>query len=291
MFILLDVEGIPVQMVVQGSMDRPIFFHSLARLCEIQRKRQPSLLMTKRTWDHLRRPDVTHEGAFGDDFFEIPTTVMKERFVDAPFDPHTTTWVVVWKFPGDLNYLKHSNGEYVFRRIHHTPLPVGEYPLVDDGWTKAEMSHPDFPKHEMAQKWRTDFPSGDSIHFLEHRNGKRIAMIGSNFFIRDFWRVTHRERRNVVTMINRIETEVGLCCFVCFGQHHAIVFYVDERRDLITPSRLSNLLQTTSLSSILDEYSFREIKSWVSNINRFASTIKPPWFSGCTDSPIRRVLC
>ena len=81
MFVLLDVDNHPVQLVPQttGVFDPPIFFHPMARLCSKQRKHQPTLLMAENAWTYVSDPDVTHEGAFGDDSYVIPATKMKER--------------------------------------------------------------------------------------------------------------------------------------------------------------------------------------------------------------------
>ena len=273
MFILIDVDGHPVQMVTKSVqiVDHPVFFHPLTRLCNRQRKHQPSLLMTEQTWNYLKRPDVTHEGAFGSDFFAIPKAVMKERFVDAAIDPHTTRWVVVWKFPGDLNHLRTSSGGNMFRKILDIPLPVGEYPLIDDEWTGMQMDHDAFPKNSMAEKLRTDVQHGNGVHYLENRNGIKVAMIGSHFFIKEFWKVTEKEKKGVVAMIRHIQEEVGMYCFPCYGQHHAIVFYLDRNSQLVTPSRLSKLLQTTNLPYILNQYSYYDVESWASNLVRLTS--------------------
>lgn len=270
-FILIDAEGHPVQMIAQtapGSFDAPIFFHPLARLCSKQRKYQPTLLMTEPTWDYLRDPDVTHEGAFGSDHHTIPRTRMTDLFVDATVDSHSVRWVVVWKFPGDLNHLTSASGGRAFRKILNVPLPVGEYPLYDDGWTgTTSHSHPFFPKKTMVEKMRTDVTHGNSVHFLEDRTGVKVAMIGSHFFIKEFWKVQPQEKRSVVAMINELRKDLKLHCFPCYGQHHAIVFY-EWHGSIVTPRALAELLQTTELLSVLNRYSKYDLSSWSANVIR-----------------------
>lgn len=273
MFVILDADNNPVQMIAQtsGVFDPPIYFHFMAKLCTKQRKHQPTLLMTEDAWDVLSNPDVTHEGAFGSDYCVISKQKMKERFIDATFDPRDVRWVVVWKFPGDLNHLPGNS----FRKIIDVPLPVGEYPLYDDGWSKTQTQHhPSFPKNALVEKMRTDVPSGNSIHYLEDRNGVKVAMIGSHYFIREFWKVTSKEKKGVVDMIKTLRSSLGIECFPCYGQHHAIVLYVDLRdKSLITPRALSTLLQTTPLLNILKQYSYMNMDAWATNVIRLTPKI------------------
>ena len=272
MFVLMDVEGHPIQMVEQtlpNTFDFPVMFHPLARLCSRQRKHQPTLLMSEDVWEHLSDKRVTHEGAFGSDYHTIPKTKMREIFVDALFDPHSVRWVVVWKFPGDLNYLTQS-GKRVFKKILNLPLPVGEYPLYDDGWLAGVQSLSAFPKNAMVEKMRTDVEHGESIHFLEDRRGVKCAMIGSHNFIRELWKVKPQEIKQTVAMIQALKTQRGIVCFPCYGQHHAIVFY-EDKGSLITPVHLATLLRTTSLLDILNHFSYYDLTSWSKNVIRLAS--------------------
>lgn len=274
MFTLLDVDRHPVQMHSQTlprTFDPPIFFHPTARLCSKQQKHQPTLLMTEDAWNYLRDPDMTHDGAFGSDYCEISKADMKERFVDATVGPHLVRWVVVWKFPGDLNRLPGRP----FRRIVNVPLPVGEYPLKDDGWTGTQRyQHPCFPKNALVEKMRTDVPSGESVHYLEDRIGVKVAMIGSHYFIRDLWEVSPKEKQSVVEMMKELSSAVGIDCFPCYGQHHAIVLYVDRRDGtLITPRDLATLLQTTQLLRVLHRYSYYDMTAWASNVIRLAPSL------------------
>lgn len=83
-------------------------------------------------------------------------------------------------------------------------------------------------------------------------------------------------------MLERIKQEIGLECFPCYGQHHAIVFYADKHGSLITPRRLSTLLQTTTLLQILHDYSYYNLNAWAENVIRltpkatFASVSSAP---------------
>lgn len=296
MLILLDVDSHPVQMVPQtsGTFDTPIFFHPMVKLCKKQRKHQPTLLMTEDVWNYVSDPNVTHEGAFGSDYCIITKANMRERLVDlamgSTVDPHSVRWVVVWKFPGDLNHLP----GHPFRKILDVPLPVGNYPLYDDGWAETKtLQHPSLPKNTMVEKMRTDVPSGNSVHYLEDKHGVKVAMIGSHYFIAELWKAMPEEKRGVVDMISELRSAIGIECFPCFGQHHAIVFYINMRDGtLITPRDLALLLKTTKLLQIMNRYSHMDLKGWASNVVRltpkatFASALPPQFPSPPSSSGV-----
>ncbi len=186
------------------KFDPPIFFHPMTMLSRKQRKHQPTLLMTQDAWDYVSDPGVTHlgAGAFGADYDILSKPKMKERYIDSDFkstvDPLSTQWVVVWKFPGDLNHLPGSP----FRKIFDVPLPVGAYPLFNDNWAGTELiENPSLPKNSIVEKMRTDVPSGNSVHYLENKDGVKVGMISSTYFIREFWGETKTERQRVIDMI------------------------------------------------------------------------------------------
>lgn len=284
-------------MVTQSRPDafeHPIFFHQLTRLCEKQQKHQPTLLMSENTWKYVSDPGVTHEGAFGSDFCVIPMTKMKSRFINSSIDTKTvskTRWVVVWKFPGDLNHLRTSSDSRAFVKILDVPLPVGDYPLYDDGWMETTtQSHPSFPKNKWVEKMRTDVPHGRSVHYLENKNGVKVAMLGSHYYIQDLWKVKKEEKTKVSEMLKRLRKELHIHCFPCYGQHHAIVFYVYKKK-LITPRLLSEILQKTDLLQVLSEYGpYEDLTGWAENVIRL--TPKPTFAStsALSPSPVKSAL-
>jgi hypothetical protein len=104
------------------------------------------------------------------------------------------------------------------------------------------------------------------VHCLEHtQSGTRVAMIGSHYFIREFWKVTKEEKDGVRSMMKRMYKEEGILCFPCYGQHHAIVFYVHEG-DLITPEKFCSLLKSKPrLITLLSEHAGEDLVPWGSS--------------------------
>lgn len=245
----------------------PVFFSPFCRLTSWQDKPQPTLFMSKEDWEYVSHPKVTHEGAFGEDFREWDEETVAERWVSG-YDPRGTAWVIVWKFPGDLNHLTDDNGDHVYKKIYNVPLPVGSYGMYDDEWTKKiikPQSHHLFPKNVNAEKIRIDFTSGNGVHYLENReNNARVAMIGSHYFIDEFWKVKPQEKKQVVSLIQELDT-IGVHAFPCYGQHHAIVFYT-RGSTLITPEELVRLLTTNKkFVEIVQSHAKFSINSWVAN--------------------------
>ena len=244
----------------------PIFFNPFCKLTSWQNKQQPTLFMSVQDWEYISDPDVTHEGAFGEDYQEWNEETVSERWVSG-YDPRGTSWVIVWKFPGDLNHLKDKSGNYVFNKIYNVPLPVGMYSMYDDGWTKhivKSQSHPNFPKNSTAEKIRIDFTSGNGVHYLENKYEYQVAMIGSHYFIEEFWKVKSSEKKRVISLIQKLY-EIGIYAFPCYSQHHAIVFYM-HNNVLITPEELVKLLSSNKeFVTILQDHSMFSIKSWISN--------------------------
>ena len=265
---LLDDNDHPIQFIrndVNHFFSQPVFFNSRCKMVSSQRKQQPTLFICGDDWRYIKTPSVTHKGAFGQDYEKVD---IRKRFIETNVDglDFSQDWFVVWKFPGDLNHLANSKNQKIFKKIFNIPLPVGEYPLRDDGWTGRYMSHESLPLETWVEKLRIDFPDGNGVHYLEARDDTRVAMIGSHYFIDAFWHVTSKEKTNVVNMLNELYHSKGIFAFPCYGQHHAIVFYVHLKNGkLITPNYLLDLLLHDGLKVVLEKYTKRSLNSWVKN--------------------------
>lgn len=242
--VLKDVSENPSMFIITASGGKfrlPVFLGPSVRLTTKQRAAQPTLVMSEVDWNFVKDPNVTHEGAFGSDYEKWSEHKVEQRWVHG-FDMSKTKWVLVWKFPGDLNHIPG------FQPIFDLPLPVGAYPFYDDRWCSppASLSIPELPINEVAvEKLRFDKAKGAGVHCLESvENGTQVAMIGSHYFIAQFWGETDEERKNVVKLLQALY-KAGVYAFPCYGQHHAIVFYVDlKSRTLITPKAFAELLKT-----------------------------------------------
>lgn len=280
MLLLLDVELHPIQLNCQSrGDDLCIYFHPLARLSRKQRKYQPTLFMTRDTWNYVKDPSVTHAGAFGSDYDYWSQAIFEKHFFDSTVDLPSKSWVVVWKFPGDLNYLRNNKNQILFNKIHDIPLPVGEYALWDDGWVARNFDHPLMRKGSPVEKMRVDVSSGSGVHYLEARDDMKVAMIGSHYFIDEFWKVTPSEKENVIALLNALYDDCGIYAFPCYGQHHAIVFYIDKKdKSLITPQRMARHLQRDIVRQTIADYSYLDIDSWVDNFIRLSekATMQSP---------------
>ena len=299
-------------------LQQPIFFCPRARLvARQQRTAQPVLLLTQHDWQQLKRPDITHEGAFGSDFAVVSAAKIAERLEQSKssYDPRTVAppassggvpsrpgevwvchmnggrvfykrprdeasmtlnapaadasvrekeevgadrdwfedcwaylnggggaasaapdWVVVWKFPGDLN------GIPTFRMIGGVPLPVGCYPFQDDGWWVPIPLPPELPSlpfNCVVEKMRTDL--GDPVyaagglpcvHHLERPGGSgsgaQVAAITSTYFIKGLWEGQQPATLPQIVAMLRELYALGVYAVPCYGQHHAIVFYADR---------------------------------------------------------------
>ena len=114
----------------------PIFFNANCKLSSEQRKAQPTMFMPEKVWAYIEDPRVTHDGAFGSDF-EIWSKQRVQKHYVGGYGPIASDWVAVWKFPGDLKNCPHvcdKDGHPRYKTIYDVPLPVGEYPFMDDGW-------------------------------------------------------------------------------------------------------------------------------------------------------------
>jgi len=245
-----------------GKFQLPVFLGPSVQLTRKQRAAQPTLLMSEVDWNYVKHPDVTHEGAFGRDYESWSNHTMEQRWVRG-FDMSKTRWVLVWKFPGDLNRLPG------FQAIYDLPLPVGAYPLYDDGWHRPPkpLSIKDLPINKVAvEKLRFDKAKGSGVHCLESvENGIQVAMITSTYFIAEFWGETPEERRNVISLLQALY-DAGVYAFPCYGQHHAIVFYIDLKQGrLITPRVLAELLKRNDAVFEALQVHSRRMLSWKQN--------------------------
>lgn len=256
-----------------GLFQHPLFFGQ-GRLSKKQSKKQPVIVMTAADWKTVSDPHTTHAGAFGQDFAEWSKERVAERWVAGDYDPSHTSWVAVWKFPGDLNHLAG------YKKIVDTPLPVGCYPLRDDDWWQPPVLHkdPQLPKGHAVEKLRCDLEAGGSIHHLENQDGIQVAMMGSHYFIKELWKATSAERSNVKQMLESLYRQ-GVYAFPCYDQHHAIVFYIDlADNQRITPAKLAEILKNVRRGNpILDILTSHardqeSIRPWASNYTRVYST-------------------
>jgi hypothetical protein len=131
---LRDIDGCEVVCTrnsrEQSVFKYPIFLSRAARLSPKQDCVQPVLLMSWSDWQYVSQPSTTHEGAFGGDHDEFNTST---RVVSSSgcYNPaihcaggaDQTRWVVIWKFPHDLNNLS----GYI--PMYDQPVPVGKYSL------------------------------------------------------------------------------------------------------------------------------------------------------------------
>ena len=162
------------------------------------------------------------------------------------------TWVAIWKFPGDLNYLP------TFRPILGIPLPVGTYPLYVDEWFSMPPSAPRFSglrwNHNAATKLRADQAVGPAVHSLKGSGStESVAMIGHNYFIKGFWEAVPARAKQIVRMLEELLSTCHVLAFPCYGQHHAIVFYADvSTNELLTPQRWASLLRGSRAQRIMD---------------------------------------
>lgn len=251
----------------------PVFLCKHAQLSGSQLKAQAVLVMSRRDWQKVSDPKTTHKGAFGMDFDAWSQEKITERWIDGDYDPRATSWVVVWKFPADLNQLAG------FKKIHDTPLPVGYYLFKDDGWWTppggGRHDNKRLPKGTTVEKLRYDMRNGKAVHHLEDKHGTKVSMISSTVFIKDFWTVADKEKAKVRSLLSALY-EIGIYAFPCYAQHHAIVFYIDRTTgERITPERLARILEDPArgkkMTAILEKYAGCSLRDWVKNYIKVAS--------------------
>jgi hypothetical protein len=217
----------------------------------------PCLLMTLGSWSFAH--ETAHRGAFGAD--HMPVTVAELRAdVGASVLAPDDKWVLVWKFPWDLRIMP----GYVV--IRNTPLPVGTYQLVDDGWWNPpdRWSFDALPIRAHVTKYRIDRANGE-VHYMQ-RADARVAMITSSLFIKGFWGEDADEKERVVAMLRSLYAW-GIYAFSCYSQHHAIVLYADTRTGaLLTPTRMARVLAEPTVLGILSEHALAEnrpaVRAW-----------------------------
>ena len=258
-----------------GIFKYPLFFNKSAQISAKQRTATPVLLISSVDWNTISDASITHEGAFGKDFAECQVT---EKYLlhESSYDLRGKRWFFVWKFPADLNYLAG------FKVITHTPLPVGTYRFLNDGWWETNVSiDKELPHTEkMANyvtKMRIDLPGPQSVHHLEDYEGRRVAMLGSRFFIKKLWSVNDDEKQRVVQLLKDLREILKIAAFPCYSQHHAIVLYVDEMQKCrITPEHLCRIMQDETrgpvlLSLLLHYGEAVSIQQWWNNYCRIYS--------------------
>ena len=212
------------------------------------------LLMPLGAWTVAR--DSAHRGAFGTDHMSVTVAELRAESALAPYDEDK--WVLVWKFPWDL----HAMPGYVV--VRNTPLPVGTYPLVDDGWFHPpdRWSFDALPIGAPVTKYRVDRANG-AVHYLQ-RADARVAMITSSLFIKGYWGEDAGERERVVAMLRALYAW-GIYAFSCYSQHHAIVLYADTRTGaLLTPTRMARVLADPTVLGILAEHALAApaLRAW-----------------------------
>jgi hypothetical protein len=128
----------------------PLFFSDRAWLSERQTKPQPTLLMSKRDWEVVYHR--AHEGAFGSDYDIWTSETTRSLILSKYTRLGHGDWVVVWKFPADLNRIPG------YKTIYDVPLPVGSYPFRCDKWYPVpHIIDPAMPINQvMVEKCRYD---------------------------------------------------------------------------------------------------------------------------------------
>jgi len=267
-------------------LSEPIFFCRKARISDKQHKKQPVLLLTEHDWYQLSRDQITHLGAFGSDFDIISANKIERQFVKykSTYDPILTddysvplNWVVVWKFPGDLNIIP------TFQPIVGVPLPVGCYSFLDDRWWhpgKLHITHSSIPINKCAvEKIRIDLPNNeDYVHHLELANNSdiQVAAISSSYFIDGYWESNPHTVPKIINMLKELY-KVGVYAFPCYSQHHAIVFYIDcnnEQSSVFSPKlfcqnvlndeKRNNAIKTALFSAVLPDKQ-KSLNRWFNN--------------------------
>ena len=195
--------------------------------------RGPVMLVHPTDWKWLSDPATTHPGAFGEMFPENHLCgsfqTLSNRQLGGP-DALSGSWVVVWKFPADLDEVDGFVPP-------SCPLTVGTYPLVRDKWCIEACR---LPKALQATKCRVRISPGVYVHSVDV-GGFSFAMLSKRVFTADLWDTTELEKKRVNDMIVELRDTCNLCAFACFGAHHALVFHTDDGLPC-TPQRLATIL-------------------------------------------------
>lgn len=171
----------------------------------------------------------SHAGAFGQDFKSV-------------LDEEGTDWVLLWKIPDDLNHIP------TFEPIVNIPVAVGTYPLIEDAFARSGLISPIFAK-TVARKMRNNTSKGVAFHWLEPIGKQassvgKLAALSSTYFIDSFSEVSKQEEDCVKSLVMRLHNTLGITSFMCFGQHHSLVF-------LMTPQELRIVLDDTVKGKVL----------------------------------------
>jgi len=257
----------------------PIFLSDSSYLSSKQNSEHPVLIMSETDWKYISDPSNTHSGAFGNDFHIINITHILISGFNTIIECTGTdknNWVLVWKFPYDLNNL------FGYLPIYNIPLPVGSYLLINDGWHQSSfnLSFPIIGDNSLVVKYRID-KENVSLHYLSLKNEGDInllnyACISTTYFIRGFWKITRAERLQLVAMLKELEQQAKIFAFSCYQQHHIIVLYADisdiKNPSFLTPSYLASILAEKNrgriVRNILNKYSFyteSNIDIWIRN--------------------------
>lgn len=155
--ILCDEEGSLVRLVAVGEpasvrdfnglplvLRQPIFFCPHARLAAAQRKPQPVLFLTASDWAAIRRPRITHAGAFGRDSEAWTAQKVRARFApgSSSYDPTRVTAAAAagpakaTEVAGAADWVRHADGGDV-RSFYRLPGDDGSMTLVAPQWPWA----------------------------------------------------------------------------------------------------------------------------------------------------------
>lgn len=213
----------------------PIYICRAAQISSKQAWAIPTMLVTERTWNVISKPQMTHIGAFGDDYEKI----------GAIGNDHC---VIYWKFPGDmflwpLKWNKH---------LLQLPLPVGEYFMNNDEWSKIRVENIDpLPLDEPMLKMRVNNQSV-GMHYLQKTDGgdeTKVVMLGFQYFVSDLWEEDNEGQSKTGAMLTKLKEEQKITGFANHTQHHAIVMYSYEdesgKKRILSPVTWQILLKKT----------------------------------------------
>lgn len=243
-----------------GFFKDTVYLNESAMVSSKQRFESPVLLFSKRDWARLKDPHASgvHAGAFGGDFGVVRSDNGEE-------------FVALWKIPFEINKI---DG---FVPVYRVPVPVGTYSVAPDeafpvqGMVDLDEARRMMGLAEVATKYRVDIgPHEEAVHFLKDKHGRRVAMISSSFFFRNFYGPTEGEMKRVRELQAALYSELGIVSGLVNGNHHAVVFY-------ITPEGLAKGIsnQKTGFGAMLAEIIQRasienkDAYSWAANYAGF----------------------
>ena len=217
----------------------PIYICRAAQISSEQAWAIPTLLVTERTWNVIKTPQMTHIGAFGNDY-ETIGAIGNDRCV------------ICWKFPGDmflwpLKWNKH---------LLQLPLPVGEYLMNNDEWSKIRVENIDpLPLDEPMMKMRVKVRVNNQsigMHYLQKTEGgdeTKVVMLGFQYFVSDLWEEDNAGQSKTGAMLTKLQEEQKITGFANHTQHHAIVMYSYEdesgKKRILSPVTWHKLLKKT----------------------------------------------